>query len=299
MGTLQQAWQWLVPPVVADSEGRLLPRGRARSVAPIAQPLPPVPRPEAEPAAAELPRHPQANQQTLLGGRTVHYLLRHSSRRSIGFSIGAEGLVVTAPGWVGLREAHAALLSKADWIVRKLEQAGQRQALQAAARVQWADGGVLDYAGRAMRLSLTPGTAQAHREVDAAGGQLLCLPLAREAPAAQVRAAVQAWMLRQARPHFTARLLHFAPLLEVQWNALRLTSARTRWGSANTGGVIRLNWRLMQHAPAVIDYVVVHELAHLRHMDHSPRFWGVVESVLPEWKQLRQILKDKPLPAWE
>lgn len=321
--SMQQAWQWLVAPVVEDGQGRLIPRQRASKA-----PVPPAPvlqqalldfEPDgtqvqvehsadaidlvAEPD--ELLAHPQASHDVQLRGQHVAYLLRRSSRRSIGFSVSAQGLDVTAPQWVEMAEIESALQTKADWIVRKLQEAGQRQQLKDEARIHWQDGGLLDYLGQPMRLCLSGDASQpvrtrhTHREQHADGAQSLHLPLTANASAAQVRAAVQAWILREARTHFTARMLHYTPQMGVRWNALRLTSATTRWGSATSGGVIRLNWRLMQHAPQIIDYVVVHELAHLHHMDHSPQFWSVVAEVLPDWKQLRRTLREKPLPAWE
>jgi predicted metal-dependent hydrolase len=127
-------------------------------------------------------------------------------------------------------------------------------------------------------------------------------PHVAQIPAAQIRDAVQAWLMKQGRAHFQARLDHFAPLLGVQWHKLSLTSAATRWGSAGRGrdglAAIRLNWRLMHHRLDVIDYVVVHELSHLRVMDHSPRFWDTVASVMPDYEQHRRALRDEPLPPW-
>ena len=83
-----------------------------------------------------------------------------------------------------------------------------------------------------------------------------------------------------------------------QRRSLGLSSARTRWGSASVSGAIRLNWRLLHFTPAVIDYVVVHELSHLRVMDHSPRFWAVVASIFPDHAQLRRRLRDEAVPLW-
>ena len=114
----------------------------------------------------------------------------------------------------------------------------------------------------------------------------------------QIRDAVQAWLMRQARRIFTQRLDHFAPTLGVQWRKVSLSSAGTRWGSASADGSIRLNWRLVHFKQAVIDYVVVHELSHLRVMDHSPRFWDTVRSVVPDYALLRGQLKDESVPRW-
>jgi predicted metal-dependent hydrolase len=114
----------------------------------------------------------------------------------------------------------------------------------------------------------------------------------------QIRDVVQAWLMRQAQALFQERLDHFAPLLGVQWRRLSLSNAGTRWGSAKSDGSIRLHWRLVHFRAEVIDYVVAHELSHLRVMDHSPRFWDTVRAVVPDYIDLRGQLKDEAIPKW-
>src|SRR5690606_37267998 len=104
----------------------------------------------------------------------------------------------------------------------------------------------------------------------------LHLGLPQGASPAQIRDAVQSWLQRQARRVFEARCEHFATQLGVRHTRLALSSAQTRWGSASADGSIRLSWRLVHFAMSTIDYVVAHELAHLREMNHSPRCWDVV-----------------------
>ena len=126
----------------------------------------------------------------------------------------------------------------------------------------------------------------------------LHIGLPHNATTEQIRDAVQAWLMRQAKRIFTERLNHFAPTLGVQWRKLGLSSAGTRWGSASADGSIRLNWRLIHFKQNLIDYVVVHELSHLRVMDHSPRFWDTVRAVVPDYAELRGQLKDDAIPRW-
>ena len=128
------------------------------------------------------------------------------------------------------------------------------------------------------------------------GGHGLRLGLAHNATEAQIRDAAQAWLMRQAKRVFAERLDHFSPLLGVRYEKLRLSSAGTRWGSASADGTIRLNWRLIFLSMDMVDYVVVHELSHLRHMDHSPRFWDVVASVMPDHRERRQALRQVAVP---
>ncbi len=112
----------------------------------------------------------------------------------------------------------------------------------------------------------------------------------------QIRDVVQSWLQRQARRIFEERCALYAPRLQVQVRRIGLSSAATRWGSANADGSIRLNWRLVHFGMAVIDYVVAHELAHLREMNHSPAFWDVVRSVLPDYEHARAALRDGQVP---
>ena len=246
-------------------------------------------------------RHPQANRTLQLPGALVAYALVRSRRRSIGFVVSVDGLAVRAPMTATLSSIEAALQTKADWIVRKLAQSQVRQQHQAHARINWRDGAVLPYLGAPLQLRLTAGqplTGTLQSDSEGAEPAALLLGLPADASAAQLRAAVQAWLMRQAQAHFTQRLNHFAPLLGVQWRSLRLSSAQTRWGSAKSDGSIRLNWRLLHYRPAVVDYVVAHELAHLREMNHSAAFWRTVASVVPDYAQLRRCLRDEPAPRW-
>ena len=123
--------------------------------------------------------------------------------------------------------------------------------------------------------------------------------LPQTAEPAQIRDAVQSWLQRQALALFDERCRHFAPRLGVRIKRLRLSSATTRWGSATADGTIRLHWRLLHFALPTIDYVVAHELAHLREMNHSPAFWDVVRSVLPDYERARGALKSDLLPVFE
>ena len=287
------------------------------------KPRPPAPRPQAAPPAPALPaapaepleqvlrphafRHPDANREVLLGEVLVAYEFRRGKRKNIGFMVGPEGLVVSAPRWVSMGDVDKAVRGKARWIVSKLEAARERQDRLEAARIEWKDGATFPYLGETVIVVLDP--RHDFKEVGAVlntdGEALpgvtrltLHVGLPHTAQAAQIRDAVQAWLMRQAKRLFTERLDHYAPKLGVQWRKLSLSSAGTLWGTAHSDGSIRLNWRLVHFRLPVIDYVVAHELSHLRVMDHSPRFWETVRSVVPNYTELRGHLKDEAIPAW-
>jgi len=260
-------------------------------------------------------RHPEANREALLDGVLVAYAFKRGKRRTIGFSVGAEGLAVSAPKWVLLNEIDRAVQEKAGWIVKKLQETRERHKRLEAVRIDWKDGATLPFLGGVLTVVLDPRQSVSAMmvqpvsavpdAVDAAKGlpptdehNTLCLGLAHNATATQIRDAAQAWLMRYARQLFEQRLNHFAPELGVQWRRLSLSSAGTRWGSASADGSIRLNWRLIHFKLSVIDYVVVHELSHLRVMDHSPRFWDTVRHVVPDYAELRSQLKDEMVPKW-
>ncbi len=275
----------------------------------------PAPAPAPAPRAAEPPalsmaqvfqpaawHHPRANRMLRLGSCEVGYEFKRAKRRTIGLSISTDGLSVRAPRWTPVGEVEALLHDKSAWVLEKLQSARERASELDQARIVWADGAELDYLGARLRLVLDPahGFTQVGAVLEAADDTpTLRLGLARNANPAQIRDAAQAWLMRQAKLLFAERLDHFAPQLGVRYTKLRLSSAGTRWGSASADGSIRLNWRLIHLKMDMIDYVVVHELSHLRHMDHSPRFWDVVASVLPDHAERRRALRDAAVPLDE
>jgi predicted metal-dependent hydrolase len=246
-------------------------------------------------------RHPRANREARLCNAVVAYEFKRGKRSTIGFAVGSDGLVVSAPKWVPLREVDAAVMEKSNWIIKKLGETRERHERLNAKRIEWRDGVTIPFLGAPLTVVLDPRHAFGARGAELhthLQGLRLQVALPHAATPEQIRDAVQAWLMGQARRLFTERLDHFAPQLQVRWRKLSLSNAGTRWGSARIDGSIRLNWRLIHFRPAVIDYVVVHELSHLRVMDHSPRFWDTVRAVVPDYAFLRGQLKDEAAPRW-
>ncbi|WP_338845450.1 SprT family zinc-dependent metalloprotease [Massilia sp. W12] len=227
---------------------------------------------------------PAAHSISLLG-QTVAYQLKFSGRKTVGFTIGADGLTVTAPNGMPLPTVEAALRSKQDWIVDKL---AQRAAHTPQQEFVWADGVSFPYLGRTLRLQAARGAAQpAHLE-----GDVLRLQLPGEASPEKLKRRVHTWLQAQAGDYLEKRLAHWAQQMQIGYAGMRLNAARTQWGSCSAQGVIALNWRLIHFDPALVDYVLVHELAHRQEMNHSPRFWAVVGTYFPAYKAAREQLKD-------
>ena len=250
------------------------------------------------PTSPDVLRHPQATRHARLDGQTVFYALKRSRRRTIGFVVGAEGLSVSAPRWVALRDIEAGLHEKAAWILAKLAEQRERNARSVAGRIVWRDGTTIRYLGQPLRV-LVDRRPEVSGEVvldaaTASSWRTLRVGLAGAEPAAaQLRDLVQSWLQREARRIFEERCAHFAARLGVRVTRLSLSSAQTRWGSASASGAVRLHWRLVHFSMATIDYVVAHELAHLREMNHGTRFWELVRSVVPEVDAARRDLKSE------
>lgn len=265
----------------------------------------PDPAPAATTSTAEPPsllQHPRARREIVLQGHRVAYEFRVARRRSIGFSIGLEGLSVCAPRWVRRADVDEALHERGDWILTKLAEQQQRNQRLEAARVLWREGASLPFLGEPVVMVIDPRVAGAVLQADAQGlpgvpRRVLRVGLPHDARAEQLRDAVQGWLQRQARRVFEERCAFFAPRLNVRVKRLSLSSAATRWGSASSDGSIWLHWRLIHFTLPVIDYVVAHELAHLREMNHSRAFWDHVRSVVPEYQRARRLLDDHPVPV--
>jgi len=239
--------------------------------------------------------HPAANRHAQLQGVSVSFRFERSRRKTIGFLVGADGLVVRAPNWVTLREVDAAVQERSAWIVAKLQQFRERQTEQFQKAIEWRHGAEVPFLGRTVQLCVLERGVGRVMGQDLSPDLVLPVTVPPDASVTQVRDAAQVWLKKQAKRLFEERLHHFAPLLGVRWQKLSLSSASTRWGSARNDGHIRLNWRLIHLPISQIDYVVVHELAHLREMNHSPRFWETVGEVMPDYAQRRKALRQSPV----
>lgn len=265
--------------------------------APAAKPVPPQPLFKAPPAPPRItlpspPRTPDDPplRRIVLGHYAVDYELKRSARRSIGFMIDDQGLHVTAPKRAILPDIDNAIRAKQRWILTKLHERGERRAKRAErAPLVWEDGARLPYLGGEITLRLQP-APRSHCVFDA-GTRELNVGVTPGLSEWQVKERIKLWFHAEAKRLFTERLDFYAPQLGVQYSALTLSSAGTRWGSCTIGGSIRLNWRLVHYALPLLDYVVVHELAHLREMNHSPRFWAVVGSVYADYDGARLELR--------
>jgi predicted metal-dependent hydrolase len=220
----------------------------------------------------------------LLAGREVSFLLKRSlNRRRAVLTVDERGLTVSVPWRTSDRYIARFLHDSAAWVLRKLEAWESRKPPQR----RWEDGEAIDYLGRQLCLCVTQ---DPHGLVQLLEGAILRVGLPAGHRANDVHAAVIKWYRRHAQQYFRDRVEHYSARLGIQPPRVFLSNAQSRWGSCNANGQVRLSWRLMQAPATVIDYVVCHELAHLKEMNHSARFWRIVERLCPEYAGARAEL---------
>jgi predicted metal-dependent hydrolase len=219
--------------------------------------------------------------EKLLGGRCIAYTLKRSSkRRSIGLRIDDHGLTVNMPLKASERWLNEVLEERANWVIEKLD------AWQAhvPGDLYWKDGEIIPYLGEVLTLCV----GNFSKTVQRVGDEL---HVKDEGSEEQVEKRVLAWYRREALPLFMSRIERYAPILGVKPESVKLTTAGTQWGSCTSTGLVRLNVQLIKLPQYLIDYVIVHELAHLIEMNHSAAFWKVVEIACPDYLKLRNELK--------
>jgi predicted metal-dependent hydrolase len=225
-----------------------------------------------------------------LEGQFVEYSMRRSRRRTIGLVIDDRGLAVTAPRWVSQAEVEAVLSERANWVLRKLVEWREHAARRDRIAIRWEHGAAVPFLGETLTLSIEPSHAGAARR----DGTMLRLALPPGAGSEQIQDTVQGWIQQQARACFGERVARFSRQLGVAPKRWSLSSARTRWGSCSADGSIRLNWRLMHFPEEIVDYVICHELAHLKELNHGPVFWRTVGELFPEYQRVRDLLRTYP-----
>lgn len=225
-----------------------------------------------------------------LGSHVVSYTLRQGPRRRrMSLTVDDRGLLVGAPVRARMVHIDAFIQTHEAWVLEKLAEHDTRNAnrhfvIQDGARMPWLGGEI------ELRLSFEPDESHGRSHCCWHEDHLMVVVQAGTGQAELgkiVRRAVQ----HRAFSLFETRLHHYALCMGLTPPVLSLSSARTRWGSCSLKSGIRINWRLIHLSQQLIDYVIVHELAHLREMNHSPKFWAVVSRVYPDWICARNALK--------
>ncbi len=220
-----------------------------------------------------------------LAGKPINYTLKRTGRRrSIGLRIDDRGLTVNIPMRASEKWLQTVLQEKAMWVLQKLE---GWQSTRPAPQ-QWLDGQAVFFLGQPLTLCVV--TSLFTTPPQLCGTQLF-VHVRDSKNQTATELAMKQWYQREAMLLFRERVAHYAPLMNATPRTIKLSSARTQWGSCTVKGSVRLNWQLIKMPLRLIDYVVVHELAHLIEMNHSAAFWKVVGTACPDYLSLRRELR--------
>ena len=207
-----------------------------------------------------------------LAGREVEYRFVRRRRRTLGLTVDADGLKISAPLRAPWRDIEGFVREKENWILAKLD---EWSVAPKPVRLRGESGERLPLFGEMVALRVQPG------------------PVVRMGHTLQIsnlHSLVQ-WLKHAALEALTPRVAHYAALLGVPAPRVAISNGRTQWGVCTEGGSIRLSWRLVHIEPSLADYVVAHESAHLVELNHSRRFWTLVERLYPGWREARERLE--------
>jgi predicted metal-dependent hydrolase len=223
---------------------------------------------------------PPHHGHVVLGGVRVPYTLTRTPtrRRSIGFRVmPGQGVAFRAPLRATVKSCEEILHTRAKWILKHFTKPPP------PAKLVFRHGTMVPYLNSTLTLAITP----AAKPSATLRGTTLTLGVPKPS---QANALAKAWFKKQAATHFAKRVPHWARHMNLNHGPIRISDAKTRWGSCSHRNTLRFNWRLMMTPPALIDYVIVHELAHVPHKNHGPHFWALVEAHMPDYKTRRKQL---------
>ena len=210
-------------------------------------------------------------------GLRIEYELRRTQRKSVECRVGAEEIIVFAPMRMPLYAIERFLAERMEWIIDSQE----KMRVQAEKARALRDGQKIILCSQALVIHLAPGgRPRAYIEGDS-------LFVCGDAPEDTLRA----FLIEYARSQLKALVSYYAPVLGCAPKRIAIREQKTKWGSCSSLGNLNFNWRLVLKPRAAMEYVVVHELCHMIHLNHSPEFWNLVEKILPDYRARRQMLK--------
>ncbi|MBF0423364.1 MAG: M48 family metallopeptidase [Magnetococcales bacterium] len=229
----------------------------------------------------------------VIAGREESFQIAYvRNRKRISILVDDAGEIqVRCPPGIPLRQVDALLVREKNWLGNRLTDVR----LKNLHRRTLGEGSALPFLGDCLTVRLGHwGRGSVFR----CGDDLWVtgIPPADVDISLDIRRPLERWYCRHAKAYFPQRLDYWAEKAGVGFNGLRVRGQKTRWGSCSSRGNINLNWRLLWASPRVVDYVLVHELTHRRHMDHSPAFWLAVGSLIPDYQECRERLQSLESP---
>ena len=226
-------------------------------------------------------------------GRRIPYRVETSNRKTISIRIGREGVIVRAPRALSKKRIAELVQTKAQWILIKYDELKSQE--PQTAKVGYEDGCQVLYRGNQKTLKLVDGSSlglsESQGEVWIEGDQIkmaLCNP-----SKGAIEYLLEQWFRYEARRRIEERVRYYSSQYDFgkRVNRITIKDQKSRWGSCSTKCNLNFNYRLIKAPDEVLDYVVVHELCHLKHMNHSQAFWNTVAEIMPDYMEAKEWLR--------
>lgn len=222
----------------------------------------------------------------IIAGKQVPYRVRVSTRaRRLRLTVSNGQVSVTLPRGVPRSEAEKMLLQHSGWLMGQLERAARAKA---PARALPAD--VILLRGEVKKMVVREESDRQTRLRVEEGADRVVIH-APEGMGKAGRSLAMPWLKARAREEITAATAKWAARMGLSYRAISIRDQKTRWGSCSSRGTLSFNWRLVMAPPAIMEYVVIHELAHLKQPDHSKAFWQLTGQFFPDYKKARAWLR--------
>ncbi|MEM9491797.1 MAG: SprT family zinc-dependent metalloprotease [Myxococcota bacterium] len=226
------------------------------------------------------------------GTTEIPYRIRRSDRRTtVAVTVApGEGVVLMAPTDTAVTRLDRVVRQKAPWIVDRLRHVGQVETVVGAR--EFVSGESYAYLGRTYRLKVMTNAAPDAAKLDRGW---LRVPVERDLTGNALRdrvcASLESWYMARARARIPPRVAHWTAASGLDAASVMVKRQAKRWASCDASGNLRFNWQIIQAPMRLVDYVIVHELAHTRHIDHTKAFWALVGTIMPDYEQRRAALR--------
>lgn len=223
------------------------------------------------------------------GDIELRYTLARSRRKTIGIAIDKNGLIkVTSPFGVSESYINELIQKKLQWILKKLAELEAHLANGKTPKL-FQDGEKFLYLGKELELKITYSNYK--KAYTGIKGESIIIDAPTGFNLEAVKHLLRLWYIEQFRQIAVQRIEHYSAVIGVFPKKIAIREQKTRWGSCSTGGSISLNWKLVMAPLEIVDYVVIHELCHMKVMNHSKEFWDTVGAYFPNYKDCRGWLK--------
>lgn len=223
--------------------------------------------------------------QTIKGDGFTVKVVKSKRRKSMALKVNKDGASIHIPFLLPIYFAEKFVNKKSSWITNKLKQ----QAEHVSVEKQFIDGEVFTLLGKNYSFHLLD--AQTKPTITLNGDSINCHARLNKVTKTAISAAMTTWYKQQASHYLTARTHELCAETKLHAKSITVKTYRARWGSCTIRGDIQYNWKLILAPPEVIDYVIIHELCHIKHHNHSRQFWQLVSHFRPDYSDTRHWLK--------